>query len=239
MCKITPCPYNITNCLKCVPSYDSVFNYNKLVCAPGQCATNYMNVNGFCVPNITVVTFVCNVANCQSCSYHMFCSVCMAGYTLTREGTCQVTSCNVVNCQKCNLNNICSQCNNNFNLTLGLFYTLNPNNSLPIFAQLALQQCIPATISCNIQNCAYCKQSNVCFICATGYDFNSTSNMCTPLCNISNCLQCVEGGQNLCSVCQPGYNLVNGQCSLKNSTCNSGCNNGTQSCFYNWVTQKG
>lgn len=194
MCIKLPCPFNITNCKACVSAYDTVFNFNKIVCAPNQCADNYVYLNGYCVPSLpNNTTFTCNVANCQNCSYNNFCSVCAAGYYLTRAGACQISSCNVPNCQSCGLNNICSQCANGYSLALGpLSLTSTYTNMVNFGLYLLQQQCVPSSISCNISNCAYCLQNNVCAQCATGYDFSTTnSSMCAPACTIANCLQCV------------------------------------------------
>lgn len=193
LCKKMPCPYNIPNCQACIPYYNSIFNFNKLMCAPNQCAANYQNVNGYCVPNINTVSFNCTVNNCMSCSYNNFCGVCNSGFYLTKAGTCQVAMCNVPNCQACSLNNICQQCNTGYSLALGPLWFSSVNNNLVNFLNFALnQQCIPSSISCNVQNCAYCQTNNVCAKCANGYDFNSTSsNICSPICSVQNCLQCV------------------------------------------------
>lgn len=191
LCKQQACPFNITNCNLCVPSYNSIFTFNKWVCAPNGCATNYINLNGYCVPNINGMNFNCSVPNCQSCSYNNFCSVCSTGYTLTREGNCQKAFCNVLNCQACSLNNICSQCMNGYTLVLGMLSVPNLVNNILNFAQLGLQQCLPNAVTCNITNCAYCTQNNVCVTCATGFDFsNTTQNTCVAVCNVTGCLQC-------------------------------------------------
>ena len=238
LCKVMPCPYNITNCMACVPSYNSIFNFNKLLCAPNKCAANYKNVNGYCVPNITGVSYNCSVGNCSTCSYNNFCSVCNAGFYLTKAGTCQTVLCSAPNCQSCSLNNICQQCNTGYSLALGPLFWSSVSKNLVNFLNFTFyQQCIPSTISCNLQYCAYCQTNNVCSMCAKGYDFAPNSSTCVSICSTPNCFQCVEGNQNQCAVCNPAYNLQNGACTGISFSCGSGCVNG--SCIYNWVTQAG
>ena len=194
LCKKLPCPYNVTNCASCTYIYDSIFNYNKVLCAPGMCNANYIYVNGYCVMNLLTTPWTCTLPNCNTCSYNNFCSACNAGYTLTRYGTCQVAVCSIQNCQSCSLNNICQQCSAGFSLNIGNI-ALSQNNLYTnpyTYAYFMLyQQCIPNTISCTVANCAYCTQSNTCAQCAAGYDFpTANSNVCNPLCTVSNCFQC-------------------------------------------------
>lgn len=234
ICRPLVCPYNVSNCQSCSYTYNSDFNYQKVLCS--QCNTGYILVNGYCVAQLT--TYGCSVANCNTCSYNNFCSACNPGFTLTSYGTCIPAQCNIPNCASCGLNFICQQCNSGYTLTNGALPSLGTN--VFTFASFALYlQCTPNTISCNVTNCAYCKQANVCATCATGFDFSSNnSNTCVPVCNVTNCLQCNEGNSNTCQYCKPGFQLQsNGSsCQAMNFSCNSGCRNNT--CVYNWVTNQ-
>lgn len=74
LCTKISCPYSISNCNACTQNYDSIFQYNQILCGQNSCMTGYMNVNGYCVPNITSVAPVCSgTPNCVSCSYNNFC----------------------------------------------------------------------------------------------------------------------------------------------------------------------
>lgn len=244
LCQPLPCPFNITNCSACVYKYDAVFHLGNVVCEANSCYSNYMNVYGYCVQNVSNAQPVCNnntVPNCANCSYNNFCSMCNPGYALTRDGQCQVTQCNVMNCQSCSLNNICQQCNTGYQLNYGYFdrflFKIIPQN-----LQMMLNiQCTPVNTSivCNISNCQYCSLSNVCSQCAPGSILNTNNNTCTPTCNITNCYQCNTNNNSTmqCSICASGYMLSsNGSsCTLMNYTCVSSCN--INSCVYNLNTQ--
>jgi len=188
LCKKLSCPFNVTNCNACQSFYDSVFNYNKVLCAPGSCLNGYINVNGYCVANITSAAIPCSQMNCVTCSYNNFCSACDQGYSLTKYGTCQVTVCAIPNCASCSLNNICQKCASGFSLSIGAIYMMQNNlyMSPSNYANfLYYQQCIPSSISCNVTYCAYCSTTNQCQACATGYDFSeSNSNTCSPTCTV-------------------------------------------------------
>ena len=139
-------------------SFDTIFNIDQALCGPNSCTTNYINVYGYCVQNVSTTQTVCNsqmVPNCASCSYTNFCGKCNPGYTLTTAGQCQITICNIQNCQSCSLNNVCQQCNAGFQLNSGYYGTYS-YQSLFINIALALNiQCTPvnASIGCNIKNC--------------------------------------------------------------------------------------
>ena len=186
ICRSLVCPFNITNCQTCAYSFNSNFNFQQLMCT--QCNQGFSLANGYCLLSLT--TFGCSATNCLTCLYPNFCSQCKPGFSLSSYGTCIPTQCNIPNCVSCSLNFICQQCQTGYTLALGnIASTLQNINS---FANFALtQQCIPNTISCNVTNCAYCLSNNVCATCATGFDFSSSnSNICSPACNVANCLQC-------------------------------------------------
>jgi len=237
VCRPLSCPYTIQNCAKCTYQYNTLFNYQKVLCA--QCNPNYVLVNGYCVAQLT--TYPCStVANCAACSFNNFCSQCNNGYILSSLGTCIPTQCtNVPNCASCSANYVCQQCNSGYTLSLG-FMSLQ---SQPLsVSSILTAQCIPTGITCNVTNCAFCKSNNACAACFSGYDFSSSgSNVCSPTCSISNCYQCQEGNQNLCLTCSPGYSLSsNGaSCSQISYSC-TGCSsyNGTI-CYYNPSTSQG
>lgn len=237
ICHPLACPYNIGNCTKCSYQFTSLFNFQSVLCA--QCNSGFNLVNGFCVAPVSTTAIVCNnQPNCGTCSFNNFCSICNAGYVLSSLGTCLPTQCNIPNCASCSANYICQACNNGFTLSLGfLSYNFQPISNL--VTSLLTAQCVPSSITCKIANCAYCTQSGTCAMCAYGYDFTST-NVCGPVCSVSNCLQCFEGAPTYCLTCKPGFAL-----SSNNLTCTAypfscpGCQNFNTTCFYNWASGQG
>ena len=188
LCRPLPCPYGIKNCAKCTYQFNTLFSYQKVLCA--QCNPNYILVNGYCVAQLR--TYDCNVANCVSCSFNNFCSKCNNGFILSALGTCYPTQCtNIQNCASCSANYVCQQCNTGYTLSLG-FLSMNYQPISDGVASMLNAQCIPNTISCtSIANCAYCLTNGVCASCASGYDFPTIgSTTCSPVCSISNCYQC-------------------------------------------------
>lgn len=236
LCRPLPCPYTIQNCAKCSYQYNSLFNYQKVLCS--QCNSNYVLVNGYCVAQLT--TYSCSVTNCASCSFNNFCSKCNNGFILSPLGICIPTQCNIQNCASCSANYVCQQCNTGYSLSLG-FLSLQYQPISSLVASMLTAQCIPNTITCKLANCAYCSSNGVCASCATGYDFPSGgSNTCSPVCNVANCFQCVEGSSGQCTICSPGYNLSsdNLTCSAISYSC-PGCQDYNTTCYYNWQRNQG
>ena len=157
-CKKLACPFNVTNCNACVQNYNSIFQYNQILCAVNSCMNGFININGYCVANLLSTPNICNlISNCLSCSYPNFCSQCSSGYSLTRYGTCQINVCNVQNCQSCSINNICQQCNSGYSLTIGNLSIFQPSDLINFGSYILLQQCTFNTnIQCIISNCQYC-----------------------------------------------------------------------------------
>lgn len=234
ICRPLICPYNVTNCISCSLSYDSNFNFQKVLCS--VCSSGYVLTNGYCVANL--VTPTCSVSNCNSCSYTNFCKACNSGYSVTSYGTCVPTQCNIPNCASCSLNFICQQCNTGYTLALSPLQ-LTSSSAYGFVSWALTQQCIPNSVPCNITFCAICFSANQCAACASGYDFSTTNaNNCVPACSITNCLQCTEGNANTCITCYPGYQLQSSgtACQLIPVNCGSGCAN--SSCIYNWATSQ-
>jgi len=106
----------------------------------------------------------------------------------------------------CSYTLACSQC------SIGTFFLT------PYIGGVA--QC--TQLPCAIQNCAYCFQSQVCIVCASGY--NLVNNVCTqyqvqPSCTSANpyCVACNSNFQ--CTQCLFGYTLFNGTCVCKFQNC--------------------
>lgn len=235
LCHPLACPYNVTNCAKCSYQYSALFNFQTVLCS--QCNPGFNIVNGYCVAQVSTIAFTCNSQpNCASCSFNNFCSSCNPGYVLSPLGNCLPAQCNIPNCASCSANFVCQACNAGFTLSLGfLSYTNQPISNF--VTNLLTIQCIPSSVTCQIANCAYCSINNTCSICASGYDFSST-NVCSPACSVTNCLECMEGYSLYCLTCKPGYTLgSSGQsCTAIVYSC-PGCQNFNNTCFYNWATQ--
>lgn len=235
LCHPLACPYNVTNCAKCSYQYSALFNFQTVLCS--QCNPGFNIVNGYCVAQVSTIAFTCNSQpNCASCSFNNFCSSCNPGYVLSPLGNCLPAQCNIPNCASCSANFVCQACNAGFTLSLGfLSYTNQPISNF--VTNLLTIQCIPSSVTCQIANCAYCSINNTCAICASGYDFSST-NVCSPACSVTNCLECMEGYSLYCLTCKPGYTLgSSGQsCTAIVYSC-PGCQNFNNTCFYNWATQ--
>ena len=71
-------------------------------------------------------------------------------------------TCSIPNCEYCLQKNVCAVCREGFNLT--------SNACSPI---------------CTVANCYQCANSTVCGTCALNYTWNSVSNTCQSLANIS------------------------------------------------------
>lgn len=163
LCQQIICPFNINNCNQCVYTYNNNFQYNQILCSKNNCNLGYINVNGYCVPNLTTVMNTCTISNCVQCSYMNFCSVCQAGYSLTRYGTCQINTCNIANCVMCSLNNICQQCSSSYSLTISNLSLVQPSNQINFIQFILQQQCTLNTgILCTNANCQYCSSNNIC-----------------------------------------------------------------------------
>ena len=239
LCKQLVCPFNITNCNACVPKYNTIWQYNQIMCDVNSCASNYVYSNGYCVPNLQSVQYNCSgAANCLTCSSNNFCSQCASGYSLTLQGTCQMNTCYVENCQSCSVNNVCQQCNSGYTLTNGNLLNIQPSDYINFNMYIATQQCSKnSPFTCNVNNCLYCMNQDICSACASGYSLTANGAICTASCNVTNCYACTTN--NLCISCNPGFTLSFNQatCTASTFNCSMGCVNG--SCQYNWNTMMG
>lgn len=214
-CTVAAC--NITYCTVCS---------NTTTC--GTCLPPYVLSSTFtCVAPV----YACEVANCQFCASAGMCSMCMMGFTVsniiqggvTVGSTCvpNMTPSNtlIANCAQygplvpgtAQINYGCVQCQPNFINVLGY-----------CVANISQQNYI-----CNVSNCLYCIQNNVCGACKTGYlSLIGTQYMCLlsyspiPNCAITTYLSTTLS----CYQCNAGYQQVEGFClNMNNNNVNS-CN---------------
>lgn len=180
---------------------------------------------------------MCNITNCFTCESEDSCSMCMTGYITAENGTECVNASteeddcpsNITNCETCNALGWCTECSAN--------YTLNGAGG-----------CCPTPS----QNVAYCLQyenscSNTCVKCSKGTfaigSQNTGGTQCLGFpCQLSNCAYCYNS--DVCLVCSEGYNLINGNCTQYNNTCNvnncANCSSGTcQSCINGYTLYNG
>lgn len=76
LCKVIICPYNITNCVYCDRNFNTIYQFNQILCQ--QCEPNYLLVNGYCVPSVSSNTN-CSIPNtCIQClpNNNYFCISC-------------------------------------------------------------------------------------------------------------------------------------------------------------------
>lgn len=80
--------------------------------------------------------------------------------------------------------------------------------------------CVDA--ACGIDKCAQCAGSSSCFLCQTGYIWDTTTSKCiSSSCSVNYCGLC---NGVICAICSPGYSIANGgkTCAPK---CDWNCNN--------------
>lgn len=112
------------------------------------------------------------------------------------NGVCYPSACSIYGCSVCaNWQNpvYCVECNQGLILSNGYCIKLNCNNSVP--------------------NCNACIQNGVCIGCSPGFLLTNSSGTPTCVavpsasaCLVQNCIQCVSGNNQQCSVCAQPYN---------------------------------
>ena len=85
-----------------------------------ECMTNWVNVGGYCVANLTLSSYACNVANCEYCVQNNYCGKCQEGYyvQLFTGGKCTKTYSPIPNCMMTTLfSPVCLACSAGYALT--------------------------------------------------------------------------------------------------------------------------
>lgn len=233
--------YALADFAACVPIPNPVVNCNISGCS--FCTTNnicYACMTGYTLNTTTVNTTTtttctaqCNVTNCYQCNSTTTCYACDYGFYLSsnqclnasNQTATYCTNTFGINCTQCSYYQ-CTQC--------ATGYTINTN----------VGGCCPLP-NYNFANCAQystswgsgCSATVTCTLCNPGaifmQPFVSSPQVCTKLpCTIANCSYCFQS--TICSVCNPGFNLVNNSCVTYsvNSSCTTAncvqCNSNNQ-----------
>ncbi len=199
---------SINNCLTCTDASNCQ-----------TCIDGYQISNNTCMPKY----YPCAIQNCIYCKSPNVCGQCAPGFSVSLQvqqqngvtvgSSCvQITSSvggvtSVTNCQTfgpmipgtSDLTIGCITCNQNY-INVGGYCVAN-------ITQVNYQ--------CNIANCVYCIQNNICGQCATNYtSYIAAGSYCVlNYSPIPNCLLTpftVAGGSPTCSLCANGYALVSG-----------------------------
>ena len=137
-------------------TYGSLIPMTSTVLTVGciDCWTNFVNVGGFCVANLTQANYTCNVENCVYCVQNNYCGMCGDGYTLLTQtgGQCWKTYSPLPYCKITTLiSPVCFACNDG--------YALN-----------SVYECMKVSnVTCKVNGCNYCLTSNVCWSCRSGF----------------------------------------------------------------------
>lgn len=110
------------------------------------CMTNFINVGGICVANLTQTNYECNINNCDFCIQNNFCGKCATGYTLLTNtgGQCWKNYSPVTNCMLTTAEVMCAACNTGYVL-------------------VGESSCMAMTdVTCDISGCNFCVENNVC-----------------------------------------------------------------------------
>lgn len=215
---------NIQNCATCTDATTCATCLTGYYLSSNQCLLKYFN---------------CGIANCLYCQNSGICSQCSPGYTVTLLNQ-------TVNSVKQTLGSTCTQITAS---SVGSTPVTNCNQYGPMIpgtSSLAIGctscqpnyvnvggYCMPivtlSNYTCNIANCQYCVQNNVCGQCSSGYTvFPGSGNSCIP--NYSPIPNCqltppyIPGPTTICSMCASGYALVDNIACVPIPTTNIVCN---------------
>ena len=144
------------------------------------------------------------VSNCNQCNALGLCTACATNYTLNSGSCCLTPTQNVAYCLQYEsvCSNVCVKCSK------GTFAIGSQNTGGT--------QCLG--FPCQLSNCAYCYNSNVCLVCSEGFNLiNGTCQQYSNTCNVKNCGNCSSSGT--CQSCINGYTLYNGVCVCNIQNC--------------------
>lgn len=196
-CHILTC--NVPNCMTC----------NQTLCI--ECITNYYLTNNQCILQI----YQCNVSNCLYCKAPNICSQCVEGYSI-----------NLLTQQATTLGSLCVEITGSVGGTVPVSNCIKFEATIPGTSELTIGcktceqnfinvggYCVAnitqANFTCNIQNCVYCVQNNVCGKCGKNYTvyLGSLSICIRDYSPIPNCLL-TPLEQTGCYKCADGYTLI-------------------------------
>lgn len=180
-CNITSSTITSTACLFCQPGFTLSSNGSQCIMKTFSCGAGCSNTTGSCMYNWNT-----NAGQCYQCNGNM----------ILYNGQCISPTCNIYGCQICApwaaSNTQCLKCNQSLILSDGYCITSNCNNG--------------------VANCVNCIGNGTCLGCNQGFYLNSTNGTITCVlastiqnCSVPNCLSCVAGNPNMCSVCAAPY----------------------------------
>ena len=193
-------------CTRCDESYYP-YELGCQVCKIGcRTCTSYEKCQS-CIEGYGLISGYCQLMcldHCQSCDVP--CSLCESGYYLS-EGKCSKCP---EGCLTCSKQNVCLSCQNGYELkdamcTKGCIQNClvceNPCQSCKLGYTLSSGYCINCPVGC--ESCA--SDMSKCYSCIDGYTYENYS--CKKKCKI-NCQSCDDP----CTVCDPGFLSIQGDC---------------------------
>jgi len=206
---------------------------------------NYTNIStcAMCVSGAYLTANTCPlstvVSNCMTYSANYTCTLCNSGYFLTNSTLC--TQATALNCLTYSSLSVCATCAFGYAVTTASSISsctaivvancvvLNPAN------QAACLYCstnyylnsasVCTSVTTQISNCLYYASATTCMNCTTGYALSVDASTCANTytnATDANCASSSLVALPACSMCDMGYNFVNGvcsQCSLYSSGC--------------------
>ncbi|KAL4489343.1 hypothetical protein ABPG72_018998 [Tetrahymena utriculariae] len=198
---LSPCATCLTsssNCLSCIENYTFIQSQNN--CTPN------------CDPSCKTCSSQNNNQSCLSCNDGFYL---INNYCMQCQSPCLTCINQQDNCLSCPenfildiQNNQCSPiCDQTCKTCL---LPINSNSCLSCYGGFFLSnsQCLPC-----IPPCQTCKNSQKnCLSCEVGYNYNSLTNQCDPICD-QTCQSCsLPYNKNACFSCFDGNFLLNNQC---------------------------
>lgn len=182
------------------------------------------------------------ISHCKTCSNSVSCTLCYPNYALDGSNICVgAFNCSAIqNCLLCTMASGCSNCSLGFNLTNSTACNSvcgdgvkaaseacddgNTQNGDGCSSNCTIESAYYCVLSGVISNCSNCSlhcsactaQIN-CQSCYNPYLLDNTNTSCVPNCTlVSQCLTCheINGNQTYCDSCNPGYQPINGTCSI-------------------------
>ncbi|KAL4506331.1 hypothetical protein ABPG73_017065 [Tetrahymena malaccensis] len=224
---------NNNKCLPCIPPCQTCFNSQKN-CLSCEVGYNYNSLTNYCDP-------ICD-QTCQSCSlpYNKnACLSCFNNYFLLNNQCipCQppcVTCSNLSTCLSCQDNYIYNSDTNSCTLICPALCTSCQMSEQKVIQCLTCQdgfymsqyQCLPCQ-----QPCKMCQgKQTSCLSCIDNYNYDSSLNICNPICDPS-CKSCSSPyNTQSCLTCFDGDYLYNNQCLPCQLPCKT-CQNSSQNCL--------
>lgn len=207
-----------------------VVNYCKIYNGNSQCQycirDFYLSANS-CI----AIEYTALIANCNIYSTKTVCLQCDHGFAPSLNGGLCVSVNSAINCAIYATVNTCKTCNAGGYLQNSIcLYINNCVQALTtgkcqvcangFYLDSTASNCFPVTAS--ISNCWSYSSNGKCSACALNFALSTDGLTCLSASQVhnnidNNCLQNVINDGQTCNLCKPGYNLVLGNCVLKDS----------------------